>query len=236
MKTWEEKKVEVLKNWEIVKELRVPLYYADVDEEWAKWDCKFHFRENRSYRLPKDLDFWSFWKYDQFLDYIEPAEDDYDYEDWLYYKKEYEEMTQKLDNEYYWQWLDWYEHSAVAISIAWTWMQCRRDTSNKVWIVAIPKSYFEWQENPEEKAYEYLKNAVDCYSDCFNGWVYEFRILEEVEFSNPNYWTVTEEVPIESDSNWYLMSDSELMEKDIEDNVKYYLEDKWIEYDEIKIY
>ena len=236
MYTWTTKKAKVFNKWELVKEFNVPIYYAEADEDWAKSDCLFHFRENRNYRLPEDLDFWSFGRYDQFLDYEKPNEDDYDYEDWLYYKDKFEEMTKKLDEEYYWQWLDWYEHSAISISIAWTWMQCRRDTSNNVWIVAIPKKYFEWEE-AEKKAMEYLKNAVNDFSDWMNGWVYEFWITEEVEFTNPEHWSTYKDIPIDDvESGWYTMSmEDKYMEKDIEDNIKMICKNRWIEFDEIKI-
>lgn len=235
METGRTNTIEVIKNWEVVKTFKAPIMYADVDEERAKWDCLFHFRENRNYRLPKDLDFWNFDKYDYFLDYKEPAEDDYDYEDWLYYKKEYEEMTKKLDDEYYWQWLDWYEHSAVAISIAWTWMQCRRDTSNNVWIVAVPKKYFEW-ENAEKDAMHYLKNAVEDYSDCFNGWVYESYLTEEVEFKNDNYWTITNDITIDDTwTNWYTMRTENDMEDELIGFAKEICKDRGIEFDDIKI-
>ena len=115
------KTIEIIKNWEVVKTFKAPIMYVDVDEERAKWDCLFHFRDNRSYRLPKDLDFWSWDLFDEYnnSDY-KPEPDDYDYEDWKDKKERYEEMIKKLDDEYYWQWLDWYEHSAVAISRAWT--------------------------------------------------------------------------------------------------------------------
>ena len=236
MYTWTTKKAKVFNKGELVKEFNVPIYYAEADEDWAKWDCLFHFRENRNYRLPQDLDFWSFDRYDQFLDYEKPNEDDYDYEDWLYYKDKFEEMTKKLDEEYYWQWLDWYEHSAIAISIAWTWMQCRFDTSNNVWIVAVPKEYFKWEE-AEKEAYEYLNKAVNDFSDWMNGWVYEFWITEEVEFTNPEYWSTYKDIPIdEVESGWYTMSmEDKYMERDIEANIKMICEKRWIEFDEIKI-
>lgn len=238
MDTGTTKTIEVFKNWEVVKIFKAPIMYADVDEDWAKWDCLFHFRDNRSYRLPKDLDFWSWDLFDEYnnSDY-EPSKDDYDYEDWKYNKERYEEMIKKLDDEYYWQWLDWYEHSAVAISIAWTWIQCRRDTSNRVWIVAVPKKYFDLnQMNIEEKAYEYLKNAVDDYSDCFNGWVYESCLTEEVEFKNDDYWTITKDITIDDTwTNWYTMRTEDNMEDELIGFAKMICKDREIEYDDIKI-
>lgn len=230
------KTIEIIKNWEVVKTFKAPIMYVDIDEERAKWDCLFHFRDNRSYRLPKDLDFWSWDLFDEYnnSDY-EPEPDDYDYEDWKDKKERYEEMIKKLDDEYYWQWLDWYEHSAVEISIAWTWMQCRFDTSNNVWIVAVPKKYFEWEE-AEKEAMRYLKNAVENYSDCFNGWVYESFLTEEVEFKNDDYWTITKDVEIDdTQTNWYTMRTENDMEDELIGFAKMICKDRGIEFDEIKI-
>lgn len=230
------KTIEIIKNWEVVKIFKAPIMYVDVDEERAKWYCLFHFRDNRSYRLPKDLDFWSWDLFDEYnnSDY-EPEPDDYDYEDWKDKKERYEEMIKKLNDEYYWQWLDWYEHSAVAISIAWTWMQCRFDTSNNVWIVAVPKKYFEWEE-AEKEAMRYLKNVVEDYSDCFNGWVYESFLTEEVEFKNDDYWTITKDVAIDdTQTNWYTMRTENDMEDELIGFAKMICKDRGIEFDDIKI-
>ena len=114
-------------------------------------------------------------------------------------------------------------------------MQCRWDTSNNVWIVAVPKEYFKWEE-AEKEAMHYLKNAVEDYSDCFNGWVYESCLTEEVEVKNDDYWTITKDVAIDdTQTNWYTMRTENDMEDELIGFAKMICKDRGIEFDDIKI-
>lgn len=114
---------------------------------------KLCLREHRRYNFPNELD--------------------YDWDDMDDGGMDWVEMS-NLMKEYYIFRLDCYEHSGISFSLAGQGMQCRFDTSNNVWFIAIPKKD---DSNPRiENSYEEAKKIAEAeiktYNQYFNGEVY----------------------------------------------------------------
>ena len=227
----EKKTINVFKKDKLVKTFYAPIDYAEfVDEQRVKDECKLHFKQHMDYNFPKDLDFFDFDTYGEW-DYLlwlkEKDLDEYDKEK----IKEYNEMMEKLNSEYKRDWIDCYEHWTLHFSLVWQWIQCKFDTANRAGIIAVKKGIF----SEDFDFYKYFKEILGNYSSYCNGWIYEYYITEDLEFTNSDYWVLIEEVNVKEEvySNWYFNYND--LEEDLKDNIKRILGQRGIEFDKIEI-
>ncbi len=119
-----------------------------------------------------------------------------------------------LDNYYVYE-LDFYEHSWIEFSISWRWMQCKFDTSKNCWIIAIPKSYndYDWNEwsisknkdkwkeifIDEQTADKMVDDDIEEYNNYLAWEVYEILEQEIEVYTSANWntieqWNTTESI------------------------------------------
>ena len=169
-------------------------YYEDLDPRFNSNIWKFCVRKNRDYTFPNELDF-DFDAYDE--DEIETPENYYIFP------------------------LDCYIHGWVAFSLHWEGMQCRFDTANNCWFIAVPKKYnrydleeiskTKWKEwtdhyDPAElsrtEAKDIAREELNTYNQYLRWEIYEYIIYEKVKWTS-EYGDERYEWECEDSSCWY---------------------------------
>lgn len=140
---------------------RLTIGYEEDSESPRERDNtgKLCLREHRRYKFPNELDF----------DFCSDPED-----------TDEKTIRETLEHRYHIFWLDCYEHSWILFSLSWQCMQCRFDTSNNVWFIAIPKKD---DSNPSiENSYEEAKKIAEAEIKTYNqylNWEVYRRITEK---------------------------------------------------------
>lgn len=183
--------------------------YYDYDCTWKDDETvKIDVREHRHYNFLHD--FWlDWWMLDE-----EYEEGDYYYEDWL----NEQEKWRKINDEYYVFWLDFFDHSVIAFSLAMhrrdIWYY-ERDRSRNVGVIAVKKS--DWIDF--EQAEKIARTTIEDYNSLLNWRVYEWRIEENWDFYDG--------------CTGYYNSDEAF--SDWENAVENYLKTKWIKFESFEI-
>lgn len=117
--------------------------FAESPREYA--DCKLCIREHRRYDFPNELDF----NFDM-------------YDDW--------DLTQleEIEKSYDLYWLDCYEHSWIAFSLTWHWMQCQWDTAKYCGFIAVKKDIQNWRD--------LVKKELEEWNCWLNGLCYVYYV------------------------------------------------------------
>lgn len=175
---------------------RLAIGYEEYSESPRERDNtgKLCLREHRRYKFPNELDF----------DFNLENENDDD------------ESIEALEKNYWIFRLDCYEHSWISFSLSWQGMQCKFDTSNNVWFIAIPK----WEDkitgavhNTQEEAKKIAEAEIKTYNQYLNGEVYR-RTTEKPVKRTSEDWQEKIEREYEDGCWWYYD------EKDILDEFK----------------
>lgn len=128
----------------------------------------------------------------------------YSFSNELDYDFECEEPNGKQDlSDYFVFNLDCYIHSNIYFSLAWWWMQCRFDTSNDCWFIAMPKSQYESEEIAQTNA----KLEIDTYNKYINWEVYWFQETKPVIYTAEDWRTITNWEIVDSCSGYYDIKD-----------------------------
>ncbi len=153
--------VDVIDKYMLSDGRRLVISYDMDTESPREWDniWKLCIRKHRRYNFPNELGF----------------DFDEDYED---YKD-----TDVLEEKYHIFWLDCYEHSWIAFSLAGTGMQCQFDTAEKCGFIAIPKNECENIEDAKQIA----GNEIKIYNQYLNWEVYAWHTEKKV------VWTTVRE-------------------------------------------
>lgn len=137
---------------------------------------KLCIREHRRYNFPNELNF-DFDKYDEWdLTQLEEIEKDYDI-----------------------FWIDCYEHSWIAFSLTWHWVQCQWDTAKYCGFIAIPK-VLQWDKR------KLAQKDLTEYNQYLNWEVYEYGIYRKHTYKDDNWEEIFEWDYIEW-CWWYYDSD-----------------------------
>lgn len=168
------------KDWkkETLKDLLVKIDYSEYDpsersdfsHEWIKIEIK----EHRRYSFQKDFNIDFEYLNMDFSDYTKEELDD----SWEY--AEHIEQENKMNDilkNYYVFWLDFFEHSSIAFTLA-----CNRidlwyynmDRSNNCWFIAVKKDLAKDETEARKLAEEEIEN----YTNYCNGWIMEYSIEE----------------------------------------------------------
>lgn len=168
----------LLNNWQKLTIDYDDYPYEDLREfDYLYENLKLDFRENRSYNLPKDL-------------YINWTDFDY----WE------ENLEEKLEN-YYWCFIDCYIHWNYCFSLENEWINCRRDTAKKCWVIAIKKSDFEKLEFDWDYV-KYFRNFVHTYNQRFNWEIYRYTLEKPHEYKD-EYWAKIIQRDFEDGCWWF---------------------------------
>lgn len=232
-----------------VAEVRDFEWWNEMESRFVKLDVRRH----RHYTFQHDLDF-NRDLYDDYnnLDNFKYWLDDEDRKD---ITESAEAQFKKLDDNYYRWFVDCYDHSAVSFSLAWCWMQCQFDTSNKCWIIACPKAYnsYDFEERNEstkkdswekievslEEAEKEVKRYLEEYNEYINWWWPLEIFLEYEEEYVSTKWNgnkITDRRYLDDSNLWiYYNRDLDQAKEDILDEAKKYLDDEHIEYGELSL-
>jgi len=233
-------------------------WVAEVWNDWWRKEMedrfvKFDTREHRHYRFEHDLDF-NWWLFDDYnnLDNFKYWLDDEDRQE---ITEEAEAQIKKLDDNYYRWFVDCYDHSAISFSLAWQWMQDRRDTASRCWIIACPKAYNgydlkEWNESPNKEKWEKVELTLEEaekevirylweYNEYINWrWPLEIFLEYEEEYVSTK-WNgnkIKDRCYLEDSNLWiYYNRDIDDAEKDILEEAEKYLDEEHIEHWELSL-
>lgn len=196
-------------------------YQATVSiDEWAEWYDprteydnigKICIRKHRDYRFPNELDF------------------DFN---------AYDEDEIKMPEKYYIFRLDCYEHGQIVFSFAGEGMQCRWDTTNHCWFIAVPKKYnaydlkeisvtpykkelwekYEVVELTESEARDIAKQELKEFNQ-YNNWeIYGYTVYQKVLWASET-WEEKYEYETLDSCGWYFSIED--VKSDAEDYINH---------------
>lgn len=175
---------DIIEQYKMKNGNRLRIVYDLDPQDPREWDNTgfLCIRKHRNYKFPNELDF-DFDNYDDVHFAIKSGEklDDYDKENYA--------IFETLEHNHYIFWLDSYEHSWISFSLAWGGMQCKRDTSNNCWFIAVPKrdklpNEDIWTTRTEEEAKNIALNEIDTRNKYLNGEMYGYQIMKPVKRTN----------------------------------------------------
>lgn len=225
--------IELTNNWKIIDfdKLRVNIDYDDDARDWSDYSCWEIFldiREHRRYNFEHDFNInWDILDED-WSDYKEGDEIDYGYER---YKEELAKYNKILE-DYYVFGLDFYEHSGMWFSLVQKRMNIgyyEFDRTRDVWIIAVKKDFVEDEQDAIKQAEIELEN----YNNRCNGAIYQYRIEEKEDYYSKDskkhiiHWDFYDGCCGFIDFDW--------VKQDAMENIKYYLNSNWVEFDDIKL-
>lgn len=100
-----------------------------------------------------------------------------------------EEQMVDIEKGYRVYTIDCYEHGGISFSIHWEGIQCRWDTSNNCWFIAVPRKDCELETEARERARQDLNE----YNQWLSWDIYRWEIYRTDEWINKTTWESKED-------------------------------------------